>query len=138
MEDYRRGLYKLGINRQYEELVKKLRSTTMVDNELDELYKHFDSIFLSLYPTFVDDFNSLLIEEERITLKADDLLNKELRIYAVLRLGITDSTKIASFLRCSMSTVYNYRTKTRNKAVITRDDFEKRVMKIGVIENNGN
>lgn len=138
MEDYRRGLYKLGINSQYEELVKKLRSTTMVDNELDELYKHFDSIFLSLYPTFVADFNSLLIEEERITLKADDLLNKELRIYALLRLGITDSVKIASFLRCSMSTVYNYRTKIRNKAVITRDDFEKRVMKIGVIESNGN
>lgn len=132
MEDYRKSLYKLGMNRQYEELIKRLKSTATLENELDELYKNFDSIFLSLYPTFVDEFNSLLIDEERITLKADDLLNKELRIYALLRLGITDSTQISSFLRCSMSTVYNYRTKVRNKASISRDNFENRVMKIGV------
>ena len=64
-------------------------------------------------------------------LKQEDLLNKELRIYALLRLGITDSVKIASFLRCSLSTVYNYRTKVRNKAAISREEFEKMVMKIG-------
>ena len=132
MEDYRKTLYKLGINRQYEELIKILKSTTVVDNELDELYTHFDSIFLSLYPTFVTDFNSLLAENEQIVLKSGDLLNKELRIYALLRLGITDNVKIAGFLRCSMSTIYNYRTKMRNKAAIDRDEFEDMVMKIGI------
>lgn len=132
MEDYRKALYKLGINRQYEELMKKLKSTSVADKELDELYAHFDSIFLSLYPTFVADFNSLLAKEEQVCLKADDLLNKELRIYALLRLGITDSTKISGFLRCSMSTIYNYRTKMRNKAAINREEFEERVMKIGL------
>lgn len=70
----------------------------------DELYKNFDAIFLNLYPSFVEDFNALLTEDERIVLKQEDLLNKELRIYALLRLGITDSVKIASFLRCSLST----------------------------------
>lgn len=133
MENYRKSLFKLGSNRQYEELVRKLKSTTTVEHELEELYKHFDRIFINLYPTFVDDFNSLLIDEERIVVKSGDFLNKELRIYALLRLGITDSTKIASFLRCSMSTIYNYRTKMRNKASISREDFENRVMKIGVI-----
>ncbi|MBB4035337.1 uncharacterized protein YoxC [Dysgonomonas hofstadii] len=133
MEDHRKTLYKLGINRNYEELIKKLRSTTVVDKELDELYAHFDNTFLSLYPTFVSDFNSLLADDEQITLKAEDLLNKELRIYALLRLGITDSTKIAAFLRCSMSTIYNYRTKMRNKAAANREEFEDTVMKIGTM-----
>lgn len=132
MENYRKVLYKLGITRQYEELIKILKSTAVVDNELDELYTHFDSIFLSLYPTFVTDFNDLLADNEKIVLKSGGLLNKELRIYALLRLGITDNVKIASFLRCSMSTIYNYRTKMRNKA-IDRDKFEDMVMCIGVV-----
>lgn len=132
MEDYRKTLYKLGINRQYEELIKKLKSTTAVENELEELYSHFDRIFLNLYPTFVSDFNSLLAKDEQINLKAEDLLTKDLRIYALLRLGITDSLKIAGFLRCSMSTIYNYRTKMRNKAASDREEFEDLVMKIGM------
>ncbi|MCD8080795.1 MAG: DUF6377 domain-containing protein [Bacteroides sp.] len=136
MEVYRKTLYKLGITRQYEDLMKMLRSTTVIDNELEELYAHFDSVFLSLYPTFVSDFNSLLNEEARICLKTEDLLNKELRIYALLRLGITDSVKIAHFLRCSMSTIYNYRTKMRNKAATCREEFEEMVMKIGIPPNH--
>ena len=103
----------------------------MLETEQGELYKNFDAIFLNLYPSFVEDFNALLNEDERIKLRSKNLLNKELRIYALLRLGITDSVKIASFLRCSLSTVYNYRTKIRNKASVSRETFEKMVMKIG-------
>ncbi|MDH6357570.1 DUF6377 domain-containing protein [Parabacteroides sp. PF5-9] len=133
MEENRRSLHKLAINKQLEQLIKKLKSTTEVDGEYDDLYRHFDTVFLSLYPTFIADFNALLLKEERIKLKSKNFLNKELRIYALLRLGITDSEKIASFLRCSLSTVYNYRTKIRNKASISRDTFEERVMKIGIL-----
>lgn len=136
MEKSRRFLYKLGINRQYEELMKILKSTTTVENELEDLYLHFDRIFLSLYPTFVTDFNALLAKDEQVSLRTEDLLNKELRIYALLRLGITDSAKIAGFLRCSMSTVYNYRTKMRNKSAIDREEFENMVMKIGMRDVN--
>lgn len=135
MENYRKSLYKLGMSRQYEALMKILKSTTVIDNELNELYSHFDSIFLSLYPTFVSDFNSLLAKNEQIILKSGDLLNKDLRIYALLRLGITDNVKIASFLRCSMSTIYNYRTKMRNKAIVDRNKFEDMVMMIGAAGN---
>jgi hypothetical protein len=138
MEDYRINLTKLALNNQFDKLLKALKSTSMVDNEIEDLYKNFDSIFLSIYPTFVSDFNSLLIPEEQITLKSDDLLNKELRIYALLRLGITDSAKIAGFLRCSLSTVYNYRTKIRNKTVVPRDEFEDIIMKIGVLHKESN
>lgn len=133
MDDYRKSLKKLSQDRRFDELAKRLKSTSMLEEEQEELYKNFDAIFLNLYPTFVEDFNALLTEDERIVLKQEDLLNKELRIYALLRLGISDSVKIASFLRCSLSTVYNYRTKVRNKAAISREDFEKRVMKIGTI-----
>lgn len=133
MDDYRKSLKKLAQDRKFDELTKHLKSTSMLEEEQEELYKNFDAIFLNLYPTFVEEFNSLLTEDERIVLKQEDLLNKELRIYALLRLGISDSVKIASFLRCSLSTVYNYRTKVRNKAAISREDFEKRVMKIGTI-----
>ncbi len=138
MEDYRKSLYKLGINRQFEDLIKRLKSTAAVENELEDLYRHFDMVFLSLYPTFVSDFNDLLAKDEQITLKSEDLLNRELRIYALLRLGITDSVKIAGFLRCSMSTIYNYRTKMRNRAGGNRDDFEQLVMKIGTIKAKKN
>lgn len=131
MDDYRKSLKKLAQDRRFDELARRLKSTSMLEGEQEELYKNFDAIFLNLYPSFVEDFNALLTEDERIVLKQEDLLNKELRIYALLRLGITDSVKIASFLRCSLSTVYNYRTKVRNKAAISREEFEKKVMKIG-------
>lgn len=131
MENYQNQLYKLTINHHYEMLVKRLKSTNLIDEELETLYKHFDSIFLSLYPTFIEDFNALLNENEKVIPKAGHLLNKELRIYALLRLGLTDNTKMASFLRCSMSTIYNYRTKMRNKSKVDREDFENQVMQIG-------
>ena len=74
-------------------------------------------------------------KQERIVLKSEDLLNKELRIFALMRLRVTDSVRIAAFLRCSLSTIYNYRTKVRNKALVPRDEFEGWVMRIGVNRN---
>lgn len=133
-ENYRKSLNRLAMNHQMNELFKQLKSTEFAKSEINELYHHFDTIFLSLYPTFVTDFNSLLEKDEQIVLKSGDLLNRELRIYALLRLGITDSAQIASFLRCSITTVYNYRTKARNRAAISRDNFEVMVRKIGSLE----
>ena len=134
MEKYQNVLYKYAINKYYDELIKKLKSSALIDEELNALYARFDRVFLNLYPTFVSDFNALLKEEERIVLKTDTLLNRELRIYALLRLGISDSGKIANFLRCSTSTVYNYRTKMRNKSAVDRDEFENEIMKICLID----
>ncbi len=133
LENYRLILNKKATAKQFDEIYKMLKSTTLVDNELEELYKNFDIIFLNLYPTFVKDFNELLIKEEQIVLKQGELLNTELRIFALIRLGITDSVKIAAFLRYSLSTIYNYRTRARNKAAVSRNDFEEMVMKIGLI-----
>lgn len=134
LENYRKSLNKKAANNQLDELFKMLKSTTLVENELEELYKKFDDIFLNLYPTFVEDFNSLLIKEEQVLPRQGELLNTELRIFALIRLGITDSVKIAGFLRYSLSTIYNYRTKARNKAAVSRDEFEEMVMKIGTLQ----
>jgi DNA-binding CsgD family transcriptional regulator len=133
LENFRKVLNKKASEKHLDELIKILRSTAMVNQETDELYKIFDRIFLSLYPNFISGFNSLLIPEERMSVKPGELLNTELRIYALIRLGITDSAQIAAFLRYSLSTIYNYRTSARNKAVVSRDSFEQSVMKIGLI-----
>lgn len=135
IENYRKSLNQKAKNNQLDELFSMLKSKSMVEAELAELYKKFDSIFLNLYPNFIEDFNALLLPEERIYPKQEELLNTELRIYALIRLGITDSGKIASFLRYSLRTVYNYRTKVRNKSAVSRDDFESYVMKIGSKSN---
>lgn len=131
LENYRKTLNKKATEKQLDELFKMLKSNTIVETELEELYLNFDTIFLNLYPTFVKDFNSLLIKEEQVFLKPNELLNTELRIFALIRLGINDSVKIAAFLRYSLSTIYNYRTKARNKAAVSRDEFEILVSKIG-------
>ena len=115
------------------ELYKMLKSRDMIENELKDLYKNFDSTFLHLYPNFVEDFNSLLKEEYKFILKNNELLNVELRIFALIRLGITDSARIASFLNYSANTIYTYRTRVKNKAAVPRDEFENLVMKIGAL-----
>ncbi|HEY4194806.1 MAG TPA: DUF6377 domain-containing protein [Mucilaginibacter sp.] len=134
LENFRKVLNKKATEKHLDELLKMLRSNVMINQEVEELYRIFDKIFLSLYPNFICDFNSLLIPEDRIVVKPGELLNTELRVYALIRLGITDSVQIASFLRYSLSTIYNYRTSARNKAAVSRDIFEQKVMRIGLIE----
>lgn len=136
LDNYRSMLNKKALANQHEELFKILRSTTLVETELEELYKIFDTIFINLYPTFVKEFNALLIPEEQVILKPNEILNTELRIFALIRLGITDSIKIAAFLRYSLSSIYNYRTRARNKAIVTRNEFEEMVGKIGSFQKN--
>ena len=87
-------------------------------------------IFLQLFPDFIERFNGLLRPGEQIEVKGDNLLSPELRIYALVRLGINDSTKIASFLHYSPQTVYNYRMKTRNRSNIPKDEFASRVQRL--------
>lgn len=133
LEKYQNTLNKKAVEKKLDELYKMLKSHDMIDNELKELFENFDNIFLHLYPNFVEEFNLLIAEEERFVLKNNELLNTELRIFALIRLGITDSSKIANFLHYSANTIYNYRTRVRNKAAVPREEFESFVMKIGAI-----
>lgn len=130
LDTYRRMVNKKISAGQTEELLKMVRSREVLDAGLKELYENFDTAFLHLFPHFVDKFNDLLQPEERIVLRKGELLNTELRIFALIRLGIDDSSQIAEFLRYSVNTIYNYRAKVKNKACISREDFETRLMMI--------
>lgn len=131
LDGYRKSIGKLINSGKTEELKKFVKSTAVIDNEFKSFYDQFDKTFLNLFPTFVDDFNSLLLPDEAIIPKKTGTLNTELRIFALIRLGITDSDKIAKFLRYSLTTIYNYRTKVRNKAKGDRNQLESEVAKIG-------
>lgn len=130
MDNYRRSLGKIAATGNVEELYKNIKSSKFIEGELKEFYTNFDNTFLQLFPTFVEDFNALLADDEQISLKAGERMNTELRIFALIRLGITDSVKIAQFLP-----IYNYRTKVRNKAAGDRDLLEQEVMTIGKSKN---
>ena len=131
LEEFRKNINRKLKVGQIEDVKAMTDSSATASNELKEFYQNFDTIFLHLYPDFVGDFKALLLPEERIELKEGELLNTELRIHALIRLGITDSVKIADFLHCSAQTVYNNRLRTRNKSIIPKEDFINAVKKLG-------
>ena len=133
MDEYRRNLQKMVNSGKMEDLLLRIKSKTFIEDEVAEFYLNFDKTFVQLFPDFIEKLNKLLIPSEQIHPKAGQILNLELRIYALIRLGINDSVKIAAFLRCSANTIYNYRTRNRNNAVVHRDSFEEQVMQIGVM-----
>ncbi|MCB8994129.1 MAG: tetratricopeptide repeat protein [Bacteroidales bacterium] len=115
--------------KQYQGL-RSLTQILNVDKEREALFERFDRIFLKLFPDFVEEFNKLLKPEEQIQPKEGELLNPDLRIYALIRLGINDNEKIASFLNYSVNTIYAYKTKIKAKASCPSDQFKKKVLEI--------
>ena len=130
LDTYRRMVHKKVLTNQITELLHLTRSNSILEEALNELYENFDSAFLNLFPNFIEQFNSLLQENEQIRPKKNNTLNTELRIFALIRLGITDSSQIAEFLHYSVNTIYNYRAKVKNKARISREDFEEMIANI--------
>lgn len=133
LDDFRKKVNRKLQAGQGEDLYKMTNSSSFVNDELKEFYRNFDTIFLNLYPDFISEFNSLLADDAQVLPREGELLSPELRIYALVRLGISDSVKIAGFLHYSPQTVYNYRLKIRNKAKISKDDFPEAVKQIGRI-----
>jgi hypothetical protein len=129
-EQYRRSLAKLAMAQRVEELYKTIKSDEFLRTERKAFYTEFDKAFLEIFPHFIDNFNALLLEEGRIYPKQGEILSTELRIFALIRLGVTDSNRIAHFLGYSLATVYNYRSKMRNRAAGDKEQFEKEVMKL--------
>jgi len=132
IERYKSKAQKIVKTQGVDALMHFIESSLDPKDNLEEFYKDFDKIILRLFPDFVEQVSQLLVDGESLKTKSNDSLTSELRILALIRLGITDSIKIAYFLRYSSSTVYNYRTKMRNRAKGNRDEFEDKVMKIGL------
>ena len=131
LDEYRKNINRKLKTGQFEEARQLTDNSSLTQNELKDFYANFDAIFLRVYPDFVADLNSLLRPEEQILLKDASELNTEVRIYALVRLGINDSVKIADFLHCSPQTVYNHRLRMRNKAIIPKDKFAEAVRLLG-------
>ncbi|MDO4779906.1 MAG: DUF6377 domain-containing protein [Bacteroides sp.] len=128
LDAYRRNLVKLSMASRIDDLFKTIKSDELIKEEREDFYKEFDKTFLKLFPDFVNSLNNMLIPEARVELKQGELLNTELRIFALIRLGVTDSNHIAKFLDYSLTTIYNYRSRMRNKALGDKETFEERVM----------
>lgn len=129
LDDYRKNVNRKIKVGQIDDLLKLTSSTFNLQKDIEELYETFDKAFFKLYPDFVEQFNALLKEQERYRLDKGRL-NTELRIFALIRLGITDVNTIAGFLRYSIQTIYNYKSKVKGKSIIESDNFEDEVKKI--------
>lgn len=129
LNDYRKLINRKLVAGQYKELVSFTSSSKSIITEKDALYKQFDEAFLKLYPNFADQLNELLQPEYQIKHVAGEGMSVEMRMCALLRLGIHNSSDLADFLGYTPSTLYTYRTKMRNRA-IDRDNFESDVMNL--------
>ena len=131
LERYRSQLRKAAKNGGFAEIMENLRNGDFIEKELQEFYAQFDTTFLDLFPDFISQMNTLLQPDKRLEdTSREGSLSTELRVMALIRLGVKDSVKIAHFLRRSSSTIYNYRVKLRN-AALDREGFEKQIMRIG-------
>lgn len=114
---------------QQKELLSILSSSKRTAEENQTFLSQFDSIFLSLYPTFVEELNTLLTPEAQVELKENNELTPSLRVAALIRLGITESSVIAGILSYSPQTIYNYRSALKNGA-IDKDSFEENLLRL--------
>jgi len=128
-EDFRKMVVRKIKNRQFDELIQ-LTAVTDLRKEREDMFDLFDQIFMKLFPDFVIRYNELFSLEDRVYIKQDGMLTPEIRIFALIRLGITESERIAKFLDFSLSTVKNYKTKAKNRSFIQNELFEHKIMQI--------
>jgi len=134
-EDFRKMVVRKIKNRQFDELIE-LTAVTDLRKEREEMFNLFDQIFMKLFPDFVTRYNQLFKAEEQVTIKTDGMLTPEIRIFALIRLGITESERIANFLDFSLSTVKNYKTKAKNRSLVPNELFEHKIMEIESVKTD--
>ena len=130
-EEYRHSLLQTAKKQGTEALMKELRQPIEFTS-YKQFYQIFDQTFLGIFPNFVEDVNALLRKEARFDVSdSKRTMPTELRILAIIKLGLEDSPSIAAFLKCSLSTVYTYRAKMRNQAICPKEEFEERIKALG-------
>lgn len=138
LEEFRRITHKkLREGKSGEVLNMTSPSTHMMERDVSEFYDYFDSAFIAIFPTFIDDFNELLLPDERIVPEQKNgrpTLTLELRVFALIRMGFHKSSYIARMLHYSVNTIYNVRASVKNRAIVNRDEFDILVKQIGVLE----
>mgnify|MGYP001167343380 CR=1 FL=1 len=130
-EDFQKVVIRMIKNRKFEELIR-LADSENLEKERKDMFSLFDQIFLRLFPDFINQYNLLFEEEDRVVMKDDKVqLTPEIRIFALIRLGISNNESIAKFLNLSLSTIKNYKTKVKNRSNVPNELFEQKIMEIG-------
>lgn len=130
---YRKEVNRKVKNHQAEDLYKP--SNKELEREIEELMRNFDEAFLNICPKFIERFNALLVPEARYIIE-DKHLNTELRIFALMRLGITNISQIAEFLQCSPQTIYNYKSKIKSKTLPHITNIEEEIQRMRLLMPN--
>lgn len=115
--------------RQYDDIRRSLSERSLME-ERKNMYADFDETFLRLFPQFVEKYNELFEEKDRKDSADTTVLSSEMRIFALIRLGVSDSERIAHFLNYSVNTINTYKTRVKNKSIVNNDEFERRIMEI--------
>ena len=134
IERFKMSLEQKVNDRKWEE-IRFLVNNINLRVEKEYLLQNFDRVFLKLFPNFIPEFNALFSPENQIEIKEGNLLNTDLRIFALIRMGIHDNEKIARILQYSVHTINAYKTKVKNRSFIQNEDFEKRIMRIKTVWN---
>jgi hypothetical protein len=129
IEKFKKSLEQKIAYRKWDDLITLVNNTNL-KKEKEELLQNFDKIFLKLFPDFIQGFNALFKEEDRIQLKDHEFLNTDLRIFALIRMGIHDNEKIARILEYSVNTINTYKTRIKNRSIVPNEAFEQRIMEI--------
>ncbi|TDQ06590.1 DUF6377 domain-containing protein [Pedobacter metabolipauper] len=132
LEKFKRSVSNKLVTKKFDD-IQMLVDNINLKKERDELFLNFDKAFLTLFPNFVEAFNALFEPEHQVKLSSDQLLNTDLRIFALIRLGIHDTEKIASILEYSMNTIYNYKARIKGKSILPNDDFELAILTIKAV-----
>lgn len=130
LDDYHQSLLRIATHGTHKDIFDAVKSTDCLDNTLREFYQNFDNTFMGLFPHFIEQVNELLLPDKQFEKPDNNHLSTELRILALIRLGVTNSDDIARFLRCSTKTIHNYRAAIRNRAAGDRNMLEQQI-KIG-------
>ncbi|MBR1882994.1 MAG: response regulator transcription factor [Muribaculaceae bacterium] len=131
MEHLSRTIYTKLVSKQYEALLEQMQEIAANDKERDAMYKKFDDTFLKLFPTFIDDYNALFAPSGVSQSTNGKTLTSEMRVFALIRLGVTDNERIAKFLNYSVHTVKAYKSRVKNRAIVDNNKFEELIKQIG-------
>lgn len=132
LDRFKRSVSNKLVTKRFDD-IEILVNNINLKKEREELFVNFDKAFLTLFPNFVEAYNSLFAPEHQVKLNANQLLNTDLRIFALIRLGISDTEKIASILEYSMNTIYNYKARIKSKSLLLNDDFEPAILAINTM-----
>ena len=132
IEKFKKSLEQKIAYRKWDDIIALVNNTNF-KKDREELLQNFDKVFLKLFPDFIERFNDLFPAEDKIQLKDQEFLNTDLRIFALIRMGIHENEKIARILEYSVNTINTYKTRIKNRSLVPNEEFEHRIMEIKTV-----